>query len=81
MGNAEVARETGASVMGGGVFVCWDCGGSGARDGVSRELFCLAGVGGGSNSDARSGVFETAMCGGATDYCCRNGVGVCKNLI
>ena len=75
MGDAEVARETGAPVVGGGKLMRWNRSGSGAWDGVSCELFYLAGVGGGGDSDADSGLRETEMCGGGTGGGCRDGAG------
>lgn len=81
MGDAEVVRETGASVMGGGVFVCWDCGGSGAWDGAQSELFCIAGVGGGSGGNAGSSVFETEMCSGGACGDCRDGISVLSDCV
>ena len=76
MGDAEVVRETGAPVVGGGVFVCWGCDRSGVRDDTQSELFCIISVGGGSSSDAHSGVFEAEMCGGGTCGDCRDGASV-----
>ena len=77
--DVEVAREAGASVMGSGVAMCGDCGWSGAWDGVSRKLFCVAGVDCRGGSDAGGCLLEATVCGGGACGNCRNGVGVCEN--
>ena len=79
MGDAEVARKAGASVMGSGVAVCRDRGGCGTRNGDAGELFCIASVGGSGSGDADGGVFEAEMCGGSACSNCWNGAGVCEN--
>ncbi len=77
--DVEVAREAGASVMAGSVAKYGDCGWSGAWDGVEGELFCVAGVDCGGDSDAGGGIFEAAVCCGGVGCCCRDGAGVCEN--
>ena len=77
--DVEVAREAGASVMGGGVFVCWDCNGGDSRDGDASELFCIAGVDCSGGNDSGGGIFEAAVRGSGVSCDCRNDVGVCEN--
>lgn len=77
--DVEVARETSASVMGGGVAMRGNCSGSDSRDGVEGELLCVAGVDCGGDSDASGGIFEAAVRGGGVSGDCRNGAGVCEN--
>ena len=79
MGDAEVARKAGASVMGSGVAVCRDRGGCDTRNGDAGELFCIAGVDCCGDGNADSGILEAAMCGSDTCSNCRDGAGVCEN--
>ena len=75
MGDAEVVRETSAPIVGGGVFVRWDCNRCDTRDGAQSELFRIASVGGGSSGDASGSVFEAEMCGSGTCGNCGDGAG------
>ena len=53
----EVARETGAPVVAGGVVVRWSGGGSDCGDGTQGKLFFLGGVGGGRCGAVCGGLF------------------------
>ena len=79
VGNAQMAWETGASVVVGGVFVCWDCRGSGSRDGDEGELFCVAGMDRISGGDVRGGVFEAEVRGGSAGGSGWDDASVCED--
>ena len=74
-----MAWETGASVVVGGISLCWDCGGSDSGDGDEGELFCVAGMDRISGGDVCGGVFEAEVRCGSVSSGSRDGAGVCEN--